>query len=188
MCLQKRHLRQHETGHVSERNTPTSGARTVIGVVTAGLLVLAAVAAIGVAGAATGEPASTEAVNVPAAADHTQQTAVNESERFSLDAEVVSQCGLRCRTVTANLTNTGSDAARNVSTETEVSAGGAQILTRVDPVGNVSANESIQRTADLSIGPMEAIHIFRNNGRITINTTVAWDGGEQTFTESRSVV
>lgn len=111
----------------------------------------------------------------------------DDSDRFSVDADVVGDCGDRCRTVTANLTNTGNETAENVTTVTRIYTGNTQIWERTDDVGELSANESVERTTDISIGYLDSYRIIKNDGEITINTTVYWDGGNETFTERRTV-
>lgn len=121
--------------------------------------------------------------------DAPPQTAneTNNSEQFTVDAEVTGNCGQRCRQVSANLTNNGTETAHNVSTVTRITVDGVRIWQRTNRLGNVSAGESVERTARVEIGYADAIRIARNGGRVTITTTVYWAEGNATFQERRQI-
>lgn len=149
---------------------------------------LAATAAgfVGPAAAQSGS-ADVQALDAPVGATVQETNETDEEKRFDVDAELVGSCGERCRTVTANLTNTGNDTAENVTTVTTIETGATEIWDREDEVGTLSANESVERTTDVNIGYLDAYRIVQNDGEITINTTVYWDGGNETFIENRTV-
>lgn len=125
-----------------------------------------------------------------AQADESQanESQQNETDPVSLDVEDVENCGSRCRSVTANITNVGNETLTNVTAETRISAADDQIWTRTHRFGNLSANESANRTARISLGFGDAFRIAQNDGRVTINTTIRWDGGNATFSERRRVM
>lgn len=157
----------------------------------------AATAATPAAGDATGSVGTAAGPNefvAPdpgiAQADDSQanESQQNETDPVSLDVERVQNCGSRCRSVTANITNVGNETLTNVTAETRISAADDQIWTRTHRFGNLSANESANRTARISLGFGDAFLIAQNNGRVTINTTVRWDGGNATFSERRRVM
>lgn len=129
---------------------------------------------------------------VPAERSHgSQDTSVNESNEsaaFSMDADVVERCGIRCRTVTANLTNTGNATAENTTVTIVMSAGESVVWQERYQLGNVSENESVERTDTIEISGSDAFSVTRNRGRITVTVTVDWDDGETTFRERRQVV
>ncbi|WP_436931563.1 hypothetical protein [Halosimplex halobium] len=112
----------------------------------------------------------------------------NESEVVALDVTRVRTCGDRCRRVTANVTNTGTETIRNVTAETRIYAGDGRIWTRDHRFGNRSANASAERTARTELSLGERFRVVRNDGRVRIETTVRWTGGTATFTERRHVL
>jgi len=111
----------------------------------------------------------------------------NESEHVSLTVENVSDCGGRCRQVTANLTNVGNETLTNVTAETQVLADGSVLWTRTHDFGTLSANESANRTVRIELGLGDVLIVAGNDGWVTIETTVSWDGGNATFDERRRV-
>ncbi|WP_459194829.1 hypothetical protein [Halosimplex sp. J119] len=112
----------------------------------------------------------------------------NASEPVSLSIENVTRCGSRCRLVTANLTNTGNETLETVTADTKINAGDRDVWSRTHRFGNVSANESTNRTARIRLSFGEALAIASNDGRIAINSTVRWEGGNATFSERRRVM
>ncbi|WP_436923610.1 hypothetical protein [Halosimplex amylolyticum] len=167
------------------------------------MLVLVAVVgvSIGTAGATAAQPVGDTATSdaIPANDATTVQqdesaqandTAAqqNESDPVSVSVEEVARCGSRCRLVTANLTNVGNETLENVTAETEITTGDRDVWTQTDQFGNLSANASTNRTARIHLSYAEAFAVASNDGRITINTTVRWDGGNATFTERRRVI
>lgn len=150
-------------------------------------LLVTFVAVVGTAGAVTAQTSSAAA----AGSSHQQaagNNASNASGNFSLDADVVGTCGDRCRIVSANLTNTGNETAHNVTTVTNITAGNAQIWQQTELVGNLSVNESVERTTRVRISYLDAVRIVNNDGRIDINATVYSASGNETFTERRRVL
>lgn len=157
-----------------------------------------AVALVTVLAVAAGPAAGLASANAPVADGEaaqvgqddetaTNETATNESDRFELDADLVERCGLNCRNVTANLTNTGNDTAENVTANVTITADDEEVWERNYTLGNVSANESVERSSEISVGPRDLYAIEQNDGFVFINVTVEWDGGNQTFTERRQV-
>jgi hypothetical protein len=111
----------------------------------------------------------------------------NESEPVSLTVENVSDCGDRCRRVTANLTNVGNETLTNVTAETRVLADGNLLWNRTHDFETLSVNESANRTARIDLGLRDALVVAGNDGWVTVETTVSWDGGNATFDERRRV-
>lgn len=170
------------------RAIPRSGGVRAAGSV-ALVLVVAAIFAVPAAGLVG--PQATGGADAPVAGDaspQVQANETNETQQFDLDADVVERCGLQCRTVTANLTNQENETARNVTAEIHISAGQRQVWHRTIDVGNVSGNASVERSANISVGPRDAYNIHQNRGRVSILATVRWDGGTEVFTERRKVV
>ncbi|WP_415382970.1 hypothetical protein [Halosimplex sp. TS25] len=151
---------------------------------------------VGVAGVAAGQPAqdasASEAVTgLQDQSDQTNNTTAgqqNESDPVSLSIENVTNCGVRCRTVTANLTNTGNETLENVTADTRILADDTRVWNRTVRFDNVSANASVNRTARIRLSYVEAFTIANNDGWIRLNTTVRWDGGNATFSERRRVM
>jgi len=152
-------------------------------------LALAGIAAAGPAGAVaesgTGGAATADAGS---AAPQVATARSNGTETVALDVERVRNCGDRCRRVTANVTNNGTEPLRNVTAETRIYAAGDRIWTRTHRFRTLSVNASAERTARIELTPSELFRVVRNDGRVRIETTVRWDGGNATFTERRRVL
>jgi len=114
--------------------------------------------------------------------------AANETDRFDVDAEVLGRCGLDCRLVSANVTNLGAERAENVSMTVRVSSGGRALWSESGELGDMRANETVQRSASVDVGPYGLYRIQRNDGRVTINATVEWDDGAESHVTRRRVL
>ncbi|QLH79857.1 hypothetical protein HZS55_22280 [Halosimplex rubrum] len=112
----------------------------------------------------------------------------NGTDAVDLDVKEIRNCGDRCRRVTANVTNNGTESLRNVTVETRIRAADSRIWSRDHRFGNLSANASADRTARIELSLGEILRVARNDGRVRIETTVRWDGGTATFTERRRVL
>jgi hypothetical protein len=108
--------------------------------------------------------------------------------RFDLVVEEVAECGTRCRDVTATLTNVGDADAEDVDVRTRLLAGGVELWTGEVAVGDVPAGESATRTQRVTVGFLEAARIRANDGVVTVETTVTWDGGSRTVSEREDVL
>jgi hypothetical protein len=168
------------------RSEKQSGTEPPVSSPVATVLLFALVASLAWAGVAAG-PASSGG----AAANGVQPDANSvdsESEVVDLDVTRVRTCGDRCRRVTANVTNTGTETLRNVTAETRIYAGDGRFWSRHHRFGNRSANASAERTARIELSLGELFRVVRNDGRVPIETTVRWTGGTATFTERRRVL
>lgn len=114
--------------------------------------------------------------------------APDETDRFDVDAEVLGRCGLDCRLVSANVTNLGDEAAENVTMTVRVEAGDRTLWRKSDELGDLRSNETVGRTSAIDVGPRGLYRIQRNGGRVAINATMEWDGGEETQTTRRRVL
>lgn len=92
-------------------------------------------------------------------------------------------CGRTCRDVTVRLTNRGAETATGVTAESRILADGDQIWSGTENIGTVSPGESVTRTKRVKLGVFDAAKVQRNDGYVTIETTVTWDDGSRTFTE-----
>ena len=135
-------------------------------------------------GSAAGPDGESAATDGPDPAAHTPS---NGSEHVSLSVENVSDCGDRCRRVTANLTNVGNETPTNVTAETRVLADGSLLWNRTHDFETLSVNESANRTARIDLGLRDALVVAGNDGWMTTETTVSWDGDNATFVERRHV-
>ena len=119
----------------------------------------------------------------------TETGTANESEqrRFDLDLENVSECGVTCRDVTVTAVNTGNTTARNVTVETQLEAGDTVVWRGSESVSELEPNESATGTKRVRLGLSEVTQLRQNDGYVTANTTVTWDGGNETFTNRRKV-
>ena len=75
----------------------------------------------------------------------------------------------------------------NVTAETRVLADGNLLWNRTHDFETLSVNESANRTARVGLGLRDALVVAGNDGWVTVETTVSWDGGNATFDERRRV-
>jgi hypothetical protein len=106
---------------------------------------------------------------------------------FVISVQQVEECGQRCRDVTAAVENDGTATAENVTVEARVLATGDELWRGDATIGDLPAGETATRTKRVTIGIFDAAKIQANNGYVTIELTVRWDGGEDTVTERRQV-
>ncbi|SEP20502.1 hypothetical protein SAMN04487948_12124 [Halogranum amylolyticum] len=106
---------------------------------------------------------------------------------FRFDVRNIDSCGQTCRDVTVALTNTMNDTATNVEVSTEIYTGGDEIWSASQSFPAVESTETKTRTKRVDLGYLDAAKVKQNGGEIRIETTVTWDGGEQSFTERRKV-
>ncbi|QLH84853.1 hypothetical protein [Halosimplex pelagicum] len=186
-----------ETGTDTETDTLAPSIPPVLALALAASLAWAGVAAAGPAG--PGEPPADGAeqdanrvgsdVNAAARTPNGSDPArSNATVPVDLDVTEIRNCGDRCRRVTANVTNNGTGTLRNVTAETRIYAAGSRIWGRDHRFGNLSANASAERTARIELSLGEILRVARNDGRVRIETTVHWDGGNATFTDRRRVL
>ena len=141
----------------------------------------------------TNRPADVSSVSIaqysPEGTSTTETGAANESEQrqFDLDLENVSECGATCRDVTVTAVNTGNTTARNVTVETRLEAGDTVIWRGSESISELEPGESATVTKRVQLGLSEANQLRQNDGYVTANTTVTWDGGNETFTDRRKV-
>jgi hypothetical protein len=160
-------------------------------IVLAVLLVATVVAAAGVfALGPPGGPSDDGVTGTPdAAAGTAAGTASSPSPSPSIGMNVrsIESCGTRCRLVTIALSNSGDDAARSVSVETEITTGDSLVWTGSGDVGRLGAGETVTRTRTIRVGYADAARIEANGGRIRIETVVHTAAGTRVFTERRTV-
>lgn len=134
-------------------------------------------------------PSASTVQQAPEGTTATETGTANESEQrqFDLSIENISECGLSCRDVTVSAVNTGNTTAQNVTVETQLEAGETVVWRGNDSVSELEPNESSTVTKRVQLGPFEAYAVQQNDGYLTANTTVTWDGGNETFTERRKV-
>jgi hypothetical protein len=118
-------------------------------------------------------------------ADSSDRTDPEPELQFDITALEV--CGLTCREATATLANTGGDDATNVTAEVTVLSGGEKLLTTTRAVGTFEADERQTRSVPVDGGTADGYVIQDNDGRITIETTLVHDDGQDRFVEQRNV-
>lgn len=159
------------------------------------LLVLSGTGAVAGAPAAggAGGPGSTSAGSVAQHSPDSPSTGnpatANQSDRRQFDFAIrnVSSCGVACRDVTVTAVNTGDTTARDVTVVTRLEAGGPVIWRGSESVERLDPGESTTVTKRVRPGPFGLIRVQRNDGYVTANTTVTWDGGRETFSDRRKV-
>lgn len=120
-------------------------------------------------------------------ADSTSTPTATQGPAFDSEIESIERCGTTCRDVTATLTNTGGAPAENVVVETNVYADDRLLWEGRTDVGTLAAGESYTETRRIELGYADAYAVEQNDGWVTIETIVRFDGGTMTLTERRQV-
>ena len=112
---------------------------------------------------------------------------------YTFDVKRISNCGRTCRDVTVELTNNRETTAQNVVVETHIFAGnstdaGARVWKGNENVGQMGPGTTTTATKRVTLGFGAALSIQRNDGWITIETTVRSADVTRTFTERRDVI
>lgn len=114
-------------------------------------------------------------------------TAEPEPASFLFTVDRVERCGRTCRDVTVTVRNQGGTAAENVDVGVRVLADGEALWTGSQSFDRIGAGESRTQTERVNLGLFGGAKVKANDGYVTIETTIEWDGGQQTFTERRQV-
>mgnify|MGYP006271466499 CR=1 FL=1 len=113
--------------------------------------------------------------------------AEESASEFQFTVRNIDECGQTCRDVTVGLRNTMNASATDVTVTTQIYTGDEEIWSASESFTEVDASESKTRTKRVKLGYFDAVKVKQNGGEIRIETTVTWDGGEQSFTERRKV-
>jgi len=164
----------------------------VVATVLAGVAIAALVVATGAGPALGGETTTTTAT--PAAADTTAPattaattTTSGPGPGWSFGVDSIESCGRTCRDVTATLANNGSVTREGVTVTTRIYADGEQLWSGTNDVGTLDPGEANTATRRVDVGYGGALAIEGNDGYITVETVVRWDGGTTTFRERKQV-
>lgn len=114
-------------------------------------------------------------------------TADPEPASFRFTVDRVENCGTTCRDVTVSVRNQGGIAAHNVDVDVRLLADGDELWSGSRSFEAVDAGETVTRTERVKLGYFEAAKIKGNDGYVTIETTITWDDGRETFSERRKV-
>jgi hypothetical protein len=120
-------------------------------------------------------------------ADSGDDAANEQSSEFDFTVRDIEECGRTCRDVTVGLTNTMNTTATDVEVTTRIYTGESEVWSASESFSEVAAGASKTQTKRVKIGYLDAAKIEQNDGEVRIETTVTWDGGEQSFSERRKV-
>ena len=114
-----------------------------------------------------------------------------EASPFTFTVEEIDDCGETCRDVTATVENTQEEPAESVTVSTSIFAGENSteevVWEGTEEVDTLAAGESHTSTTRVDLSLTDAYAIDRNDGWITIVTTVESDNETTTIRESRQV-
>lgn len=130
---------------------------------------------------------------MPSGGDGAADATPSDPPPFSFTVESVEDCGLTCRDVTVTLSNNQDEAATGVTVYTRIFAG--QDTTDADdlvwegtePLGTLDARASYTTTKRVELTLAESRKVQRNDGWITILTTVQSDQTTVTFKSTEQV-
>lgn len=111
----------------------------------------------------------------------------NTSAAFAYTVDQIEECGQTCRDVTATITNDGNETATNVTVETNIYTDGDLIWEGGEDIGTLEAGAEYTSTQRVELSYGDAAKVEDNNGWITIETIVSFDGGQEVITEERQV-
>lgn len=116
--------------------------------------------------------------------------ASTETPPFVFSIDTIEECDQTCRDVTSTLTNTQDTTAENVTVYTRIFVGqgtdGDVVWRGSEPVGTLPAGDSYVTTRQVELSFSDALAV-RDNGWITIQTTVETEDRTVTFTDERQV-
>jgi hypothetical protein len=107
--------------------------------------------------------------------------------KWSFGIDSIESCGDTCRDVTATLDNTGTTTRTGVTVTTKVTADGELLWEGTETVGTLEPGESSTATRRVGVGYTGALAIEANDGYVTVETVVRWDGGTTTFEDRKQV-
>ena len=116
-----------------------------------------------------------------------------DEPRFTFAVDEIEECGSTCRDVTATVTETDDETASNVTVYTRIFAGENTtdeedlVWEGKTEIGTLEAGGSHTSTERVELSIQEARQIDREDGWITIVTTVESDEETITFTDSEQV-
>lgn len=136
----------------------------------------------------TPTPAPTDAVDTQSG----EETAENRPP-FGFEIVDMEECGTTCRDVTVTLHNNQDQSASDVSVTTRIYAGNStdesdQIWSGDEEIGDMEASGSATRTQRVELSTSEAFDVQRNDGWITIHTTIESEESTFTFEDRRNVL
>lgn len=111
----------------------------------------------------------------------------NTSASFAYSVDSIEECGQTCRDVTATITNDGNEMATNVTVETNIYTDGDLIWEGDEEIGTLEAGGEYTSTQRVELSFADATKVENNDGWITIETIVRFDGGQEVITEERQV-
>lgn len=114
-------------------------------------------------------------------------TTTPASPSFGYVIDEIVECGSTCREVTATLGNDGTGDAEDVTVTVNVYAQEDLLWDETESIGTLEAGGSYTTTKTVDVGLSGGAAIRNNDGYVTIETTVDWAGGEETF-ENREQV
>lgn len=111
---------------------------------------------------------------------------------FTFRVTGTEKCGRTCRDVTVRLSNNMDRPARDVTVYTRIFAGNStakddRVWQGREDIGRLGSGEAVARTKRVKLGLSEGFAVQRNDGWVTIQTTVQSADRTKTFTERRDV-
>ncbi|WP_245883351.1 hypothetical protein [Halalkaliarchaeum desulfuricum] len=123
----------------------------------------------------------------------TETTLDDDAEPFSFVIDDIEECGATCRDVTSTLTNTQNETATDVTVYIRIFAGEDNTATDdivwegTEEAGTLAPAEEHTTTERVELSLQDARKIDREDGWITIQTTVESDETTVTYQDSEQV-
>jgi hypothetical protein len=130
---------------------------------------------------------TTESGETTETEETTATTTTPASPSFGYTIDEIVECGSTCREVTATLRNDGSGDAEDVTVTINIYADDDLLWEDTESIGTLEAGGSYTTTKTVDVGFSGGAAIRNNDGYVTIETIIDWDGGEETF-ENREKV
>lgn len=107
---------------------------------------------------------------------------------FAFSIQNVEACGLVCRNVTAEVRNTGTADASNVTIAVTIRANGSAVWSNQREIGTLASGRSYRTTERVTVSPGEAQEIQTNDGEVIIEVVIRHDDGTSRLERERSVL
>lgn len=170
----------------SETSRRASATVVAVGLVVGALLLAAGgIVALGVG--PFGADSTQTTPTAPTATPNENTPGENHVRPFTIDIRNIEKCGETCRDATVAITNNGGSARENVTVTTNIYAGNDTVWSGEESVGTLASDATSTETKRIDVGFAGGAKIKQNDGQITIETVVRWEGGSATFSEQRDV-
>lgn len=107
---------------------------------------------------------------------------------FVMATEEIEACGFTCRDVTSTLGNVGAADATDVRVAVVVTVDDERIWEETESIGTLETGDGETRTRRVDVELNDALAVQRNDGRVTVETTIVSDELSATFAREERIL